>query len=59
MRVERIVKRRTLKTKVKQADIAMKMGIQIGQVQERNRITQAAHGLSYGEGYLVQAIEGV
>lgn len=53
MRAERIAQRRTLKTKVKQADIAMKMGIQIGRVQEKQRITQAAHGLAYGEGYPV------
>lgn len=59
MRAERIAQRRTLKTKVKQADIAMKLGIKIGRQTENTRITQAAHSLEYGEGYLVEATAAV
>jgi hypothetical protein len=53
MRANRIAKRLRLKDKVKDAAQAYKQGMTMGVIAATLRITEAAHGLSYGEGYKV------
>ena len=57
MRAQRIVQRNTLKKKVSAMKKMQVYFIQLGKVSENLRITTAAHGLEYGEGYEVASVD--
>ena len=57
MRAHRILRRETLNNKVKAMKKLQTYFIQLGKVAENLRITTAAHGLEYGEGYTVASVD--